>query len=212
MHVFCDESGGTGRDDSLFLVAAVPLSADEATRIMKKFRKATGLRGEVKGSRLSAGERMTFFELLDRSPVSKVSVVYCRGMDPLGNWALNAMAGHDLWAELIVESTLWLGAGSTISISADQRYSGAKQRGVQEAITAGVAGRTRANRVMVQFIDSQSSDGVQIADIIANTAYREIPFRVTREGSLISAAAAKVEIRPVELPAKRPHWLEPALT
>lgn len=213
MHVFCDESGGTGRDDSLFLVAAVALTAREATHIMKSFRKATGLRGEVKGSRLTDKDRKIFFDILDRSPLSKASVVFCRGLDRLGSWALSALEDHELWAELIVESTLWLGETPTMTVSADQRYSGARQHGVHNSIVAGISGRTRANRVTVQFVDSQASDGVQIADIIANTAYREIPALWigdlwVEERPERLAATAKVEIRPLELKARRPRWLE----
>ncbi|WP_264656470.1 DUF3800 domain-containing protein [Azospirillum canadense] len=208
MHIFCDESGGTGRDDSLFLVAAVALSADEATRIMKKFRKATGLRGEVKGSRLTDKHRKIFFDLLDRSPWPQASVVFCRGLDQIGSWALAALDDHELWAELVIESTLWLGERSTIAISADRRYNGARQHGVHDSIVAGLSGRTRANRVTVQFVDSQASDGVQIADIIANTAYRDIPTLWIGEKSERSSTTAKIAIRPVELKARRPQWLE----
>lgn len=208
MHVFCDESGGTGRDDSLFLVAAVALTADEATRIMKKFRKATGLRGEVKGSRLSDKQRRIFFDIVDRSPLPQASVVFCRGLDPIGSWALSALNDHELWAELIIESTLWLGERPNIAISADRRYNGARQHGAHDSIVAGISGRTRANRVTVQFVDSQASDGVQIADIIANTAYRDIPTLWSGEKSERSVTTEKVAMRPIELKAKRPRWLE----
>ncbi|WP_448204442.1 DUF3800 domain-containing protein [Azospirillum sp. sgz302134] len=209
MHVFCDESGGTGRDDSVFLVAAVSLTAGEATRVMKSFRKATGLRGEVKGSRLTDKERKLFFEVLKKNSVPPVSVVYCSGLETLGNWALGTLDGPDLWAELIVESTLWLGTGSTIAISVDQRYQGPKARRVQTAISMAVANRAGANRIMVQFVDSQMSDGVQIADVVANTAYREITSFGAQPRFRGLADAGAMVIRPLELKTRRPHWLEP---
>lgn len=151
-----------------------------------------------------------FSDILDRIPPSRAGVVCCRGLDPLGSWALHALKDHEFWAELVVESTLSLGEAPTMTVSADRRYSGARQHGVRDSVVAGISGRTRANRVTVQFVDSQASDGVQVADIIANTAYREIPALWIGEGTGCLAATAKIDVRPLQLKGRRPNWLEPA--
>lgn len=211
MHVFCDESGGTGRDDSLFLVAAVALTAGEATRIMKSFRKATGLRGEVKGSRLTLDQRSLFFDLVKRSGTPAISVAYCSGMLPLGNWALGAVKDADLWAELVIESTLHLGTPSAMSLYADRRYHGAQARSLQECIGASITNQTRSNSFPVHFVDSRDHDGVQIADVVANTAYREILHRETVEAFTDLRQHRRLAVEPIQLKARRPYWLEPAL-
>ncbi|MFC5315860.1 DUF3800 domain-containing protein [Azospirillum rugosum] len=211
MHVFCDESGGTGRDDSLFLTAAAPLSADEAARVMKKFRKATGMRGEIKGSRLTFNQRDLFFDLLNSSTDTPIGVAYCDGHSPLGNWALGSIKEQDLWAELLIESVLLIGEGNFITVSADRRYHGSQARRLQDHVSSSIANNVGANRVQVQFVDSENSNGVQIADIVANTVYRMLRGGNFSADILRWMPEQKFAIRPLELKTKRPHWLEPAM-
>lgn len=211
MHVFCDESGGAGRDDSLFLAVAVPLAADRAARLMKSFRKATGLRGEVKGSRLSDRDRALFLDLLGRNAVPAATAVVCSGHDPLGNWAIGALDEQELWAELMVECSLPLGTGAaSLAVTVDRRYHGSQGQRAQRRIAAALANRSGANRITVQFVDSAASDGVQIADILANTVYRDLTAARARRGFAEGLAAGLVAVRPLELKDRRPHWLEPA--
>lgn len=215
MHAFCDESGGTGRDDALFLAAAAPLSAAEATRLMKRFRKAAGLSGEVKGSRLTAAARSVFFDLLGRCAAPAFGVVYCSGLDPLGNWALGALPEQDLWAELMIESALALADGSdgpsaSLSLSIDRRYHGRRARLAQAAIAAATAARSGANGATVQFIDSESSDGIQVADVLANTAFRALSGREDCDAFRSLEREGRLRLRRVALATRRPPWLDPA--
>lgn len=211
MHVFCDESGGTGRDDSLFLTAAAPLSADEAARVMKKFRKATGMRGEIKGSRLTFKQRNLFFDLLNSSTDAPIGVAYCDGHSPLGNWALGSIKEQDLWAELLIESVLLIGKGNFITVSADRRYHGSQAHRLRDHIGTSIANIVGANRVQVQFVDSENSNGIQIADIVANTVYRILAGKEFLEDILTWIPEQKFVIRPLALKTKRPHWLESAM-
>jgi hypothetical protein len=45
-------------------LAAVSISADDADSVLARFRQVTGLRGELKGSRIDLAERALLFELL----------------------------------------------------------------------------------------------------------------------------------------------------
>lgn len=63
MPIFCDESGGVGR--GVMTLAALSISAVAADDVLLRFREITGLKGELKGSRIDLVERALLFELLE---------------------------------------------------------------------------------------------------------------------------------------------------
>lgn len=63
MPIYCDESGGIGR--GVMTLAAVSIAVADADAILSRFREVTGLRGELKGSRIDLAERALLFELLE---------------------------------------------------------------------------------------------------------------------------------------------------
>ena len=65
MTIYCDESGGLNADAMTF--SAVMLTPKAAADIHARFRSVTGLRGELKGSRISVVERAYLLELFDRA-------------------------------------------------------------------------------------------------------------------------------------------------
>src|SRR3546814_20327863 len=65
MTIYCDESGGLNAGAMTF--SAVMLTPQAATEIHERFRGVTGLRGELKGSRISIVERAYLLELFDRA-------------------------------------------------------------------------------------------------------------------------------------------------
>src|SRR3546814_2014224 len=65
MTIYCDESGGLNAGAMTF--AAVMLTPEVAAAIHARFRAVTGLRGELKGSRISLTERAYLLELFDRA-------------------------------------------------------------------------------------------------------------------------------------------------
>ena len=65
MTIYCDESGGLNAGVMTF--SAVMLTPNAATEIHERFRGVTGLRGELKGSRISIVERAYLLELFDRA-------------------------------------------------------------------------------------------------------------------------------------------------
>ena len=62
MTLYCDESGGLSA--GAMTMAGIALSDDDATAVVARFRAVTGLRGELKGSRISSTERALLFEIL----------------------------------------------------------------------------------------------------------------------------------------------------
>lgn len=62
MPIYCDESGGVGR--GVMTLAALSITVDAADKVNARFREATRLRGELKGSRIDLAERALLFELL----------------------------------------------------------------------------------------------------------------------------------------------------
>jgi hypothetical protein len=63
MPIYCDESGGIGR--GVMTLAALSIRADAADDVLARFRQVTGLKGELKGSRIDLAERALLFELLE---------------------------------------------------------------------------------------------------------------------------------------------------
>jgi hypothetical protein len=63
MPIYCDESGGIGR--GVMTLAALSISAEAAENVVARFRQITGLKGELKGSRIDLTERALLFELLE---------------------------------------------------------------------------------------------------------------------------------------------------
>src|SRR3546814_12043319 len=65
MTIYCDESGGLNAGAMTF--AAVMLTPEVAAAIHARFRAVTGLRGELKGSRISLTARAYLLELFARA-------------------------------------------------------------------------------------------------------------------------------------------------
>src|SRR3546814_4216403 len=70
MTIYCDESGGLNAGAMTF--AAVMLTPEVAAAIHARFRAVTGLRGELKGSRISLTERAYLLELRSEEHTSEL--------------------------------------------------------------------------------------------------------------------------------------------
>ena len=64
MTIYCDESGGLTAGAMTF--AAVLIEDQQAHALLNRMKDVTGLRGELKGSRIGLTERALFYELLSR--------------------------------------------------------------------------------------------------------------------------------------------------
>ena len=167
MTIYCDESGGLNA--GAMTLAAVMLAPAAATEIHERFRGVTGLRGELKGSRISIVERAYLLELFDRAGGRAWVAVASRDK-------LAQNPGGTLPSDLALYAALlnlaigrWLpetGGVCTDVVIDDGRYDPKILAEVREEIQAGLGQWGRAS-----LADSRRSDGVQIADVIANSLF-----------------------------------------
>ena len=197
MTIYCDESGGLNTGAMTF--AAVMLSPDAAAAIHARFRAVTGLRGELKGSRISLTERAYLLELFDRAGGRAwVAVAKRDNLAPPADGRLATdLALYTALLDLAVSN--WLpetGGVCTDVVIDDGRYDPIILAGVRETIQAGLAGWGQAS-----LADSRRSDGVQIADVIANSLFNiEIGSpRAHRIGVILEPMLASRAIRIAEL-------------
>lgn len=167
MTIYCDESGGLSAGAMVF--AAVSLTPDAAHAIHDRFRSVTGLRGELKGSRIGIVERAYLIELFDRfggrawvAIANLPALARSRAPAPL----------HDLqvYTALLDQAVgQWLpetGGVCTDVVIDEGRYDPVILDGVRSAIQKGLGGWGQAS-----LADSKRSEGIQIADVIANSCY-----------------------------------------
>jgi hypothetical protein len=197
MTIYCDESGGLNTGAMTF--AAVMLSPDAAAAVHARFRAVTGLRGELKGSRISLTERAYLLELFDRAGGRAwVAVAKRDNLAPPADGRLATdLALYTALLDLAVSN--WLpetGGVCTDVVIDDGRYDPVILAGVRETIQAGLAGWGQAS-----LADSRRSDGVQIADVIANSLFNvEIGSpRAHRIGIILEPMLASRAIRIAEL-------------
>ena len=141
--VFCDESGGSDAANAVFLTAAVAISPANATRLLKSFRKATGVTGEIKGHRLTLAQRTVFLDLLARQPNAVSAVVACSRLDAVGSWAMGVLPEVELYRHLLAEACValpGLDAAGHLTVTPDRpRYKKAQIEPVRASLTRGSA-------------------------------------------------------------------------
>lgn len=197
MTIYCDESGGLNAGAMTF--AAAMISPEAAAAVHARFRTVTGLRGELKGSRISLTERAYLFELFDRAGGRAwVAVAKRERLTlPSDGKPTSDLALYAALLDLAVGS--WLpetGGVCTDVVIDDGRYDPVVLGHVRETIQAGLAGWGRAS-----LADSRRSDGVQIADVIANSLFNITVGspRARRIGVIVEPLIASRALRIAEL-------------
>ena len=167
MTIYCDESGGLNAGAMTF--SAVMLTPQAATEIHERFRGVTGLRGELKGSRISIVERAYLLELFDRAG-GRAWVAVAKRDKLAQNPGGTLPSDLALYAGLLnLALGRWLpetGGVCTDVVIDDGRYDPKILAHVREEIQEGLGQWGRAS-----LADSRRSDGVQIADVIANSLF-----------------------------------------
>jgi hypothetical protein len=197
MTIYCDESGGLNAGAMTF--SAVMLTPEAAASIHARFRAVTGLRGELKGSRISVTERAYLLELFDRAG-GRAWVAVAESAKLRPNASGTAPTDLALYAALLDTAVgHWLpetGGVCTDVVIDDGRYDPAILGRVRDTIQTGLAGWGRAS-----LADSRRSDGVQIADVIANSLYNITVHsaRARRIGIILEPMLASKAVRIAEL-------------
>lgn len=197
MTIYCDESGGLNTGVMTF--SAVMLTPQAAADIHSRFRSVTGLRGELKGSRISIVERAYLLELFDRAG-GRAWVAVARRETLAQNPGGTLPSDLALYAALLNSAIgHWLpetGGVCTDVVIDDGRYDPKILSHVREEIQAGLGQWGRAS-----LADSRRSDGVQIADVIANSLFNTVigSPRAPRIQRIIDPLLASKAIRVAEL-------------
>lgn len=166
MALYCDESGGLSAPAMTF--AALAMTPEAAEAVIARFRAVTGLRGELKGSRISVAERALLFEILVQHDV--------RGWIALATGARLAQAkaagtsDFALYSALLEQAVAAFmlasgGACADVIIDAgryDPRILGHLRQDIQSAL--GQWGQA-------SLADSRRCAGIQIADVLANSQF-----------------------------------------
>ncbi|MDZ3831699.1 MAG: DUF3800 domain-containing protein [Sphingopyxis sp.] len=194
MTIYCDESGGLNAGAMTF--AAVMLTPEDAAEIHERFRSVTGLRGELKGSRISLVERAYLLELFDRAGGRAWVAVAKR--DHLAEGTGGTLPSDlSLYAALLnLAIGRWLpetgGVCADVVID-DGRYDPTILAAVREEIQAGLGTWGRAS-----LADSRRSEGVQIADVVANSLFN-VTAQSPRAGRIERIIAPLLESKTIRV-------------
>lgn len=155
IQVFCDESGGSDRANDTFLVAAVACVPAEAEQLLRRFRSAARIKGEVKGTRLTLEQRTLFFDLLTKRTQAVSVVVTCVRSSQVGGWAMGELREIDLYSHLLTEACTALprlGASRHLTVTPDGgRYKKVELGQVGNRLKQMVAAHLAGTKVSVTF-------------------------------------------------------------
>jgi hypothetical protein len=189
-------------------MAAVEIDADNAERLLHRFRAVTGLRGELKGSRIDLVQRALFFELLERfHGRARISVVQSELLGSAADRPTDFEAYVALMKQLVGD---WLPEiGGCASFVVDEgRYSALVLEQVRLDIVAMLASFGTA-----RMEDSSRCPGIQIADVIANSYYNLAiqSGRSHRIAAIIEPFVQSHVLRSKALPHGEPAPITPAI-
>jgi hypothetical protein len=166
MALYCDESGGVSAGAMTF--AAIAMTAEAADAVLARFRAITGLRGELKGSRITPVERGLLFEILAQHPVR--GWVAVANPDHLADAKAGGTSDLALYSRLLDAAIgAWLPTtgGECADIVIDEgRYDPRILDAVRRDVQALLGQWGKAS-----LADSRRCAGIQIADVVANSQF-----------------------------------------
>lgn len=194
MPIYCDESGGVGRGVMTF--AAVSIEEDMAEGLLERFRDVTGLKGELKGSRIDLAERALIFELFEKTGANATVGIAISATTPdpgedRGNHDINVYAAltNDVIGTMIPET-----GGCATIIMDDGRY-GPDILALIRKDVADLIGPWNDAKM----VESHTLAGLQIADVIANTFFNRslVTDRQARMAAIVAPflESGKIKLR-----------------
>jgi hypothetical protein len=171
------------------IFAGVAIMPDAAEAVVARFRAITGLRGELKGSRITSTERGLLFEILWQQDARAWVAVADR--EHLARVHENGDSDLSLYARLLdcaVSGWMPASGGACADVIIDEgRYDPRILERVRGDVQALLGGWGKAS-----LTDSRRSAGVQIADVVANSVYN-MTIRSTRAGRISNILAPWTE-------------------
>lgn len=168
MPIYCDESGGVGA--GVMTLAGVSLSDKAAEHLLDHYRAVTGLRGELKGSRIGLAERAFLVELLmrigGRVIVAGAFTARVAANEPGGKPPQDIRLYARL-LETVVDAWLPSSGGCVDLMIDDGRYDERLNTLLRDDVQKSLGQWGRAS-----LADSKRIAGVQIADVIANSFFQ----------------------------------------
>lgn len=192
MYIYCDESGGVGR--GVMTLAAVSIAPDAAETMLTRFRSVTGLKSELKGSRIDLAERALFFELFKDTGARATVGIAISAVPPdpgedRGDHDRNVYSAllNDVIGSLIPESGGCLGV-----VIDDGRYDAKSLGMINDDISRLVAPLGLASLEL-----SHVLPGLQIADVVANTFFNRalVTERQSRMAAIVAPLLRNRQIR-----------------
>jgi Protein of unknown function (DUF3800) len=166
MPIYCDESGGIGR--GVMTLAALSISAEAADNVVGRFRQITGLKGELKGSRIDLTERALLFELLEPGDWHATVGIAISALkpEPGGDRGDHDIAIYSALLDDVIESMVEARPDCSDVIIDDGRY------GMETlALVRNSVGRLVGPLGTASLAISHTLAGLQLADVIANSFF-----------------------------------------
>jgi Protein of unknown function (DUF3800) len=202
MPIYCDESGGVGR--GVMTLAALSIETEAADAVLNRFREITGLKSELKGSRIDLAERALLFEYLEPHDWSATVGVAISALKPEQG---QDRGDHDIavYARLledVIGSMLPATGGCTNVVIDDGRYGPATLGLIRNDIAAVIGPCGSA-----QLDLSHRLAGLQIADVIANSFFNRalVNDRQARMAAIVAPflESGKIKLRLLSGDAER---------
>lgn len=192
MYICCDESGGVGR--GVMTLAAVSIEPEAADALLARFRLVTGLKNELKGSRIDLAERALFFELFeDAGARATIGIAISAIQTPPGED--RGDHDRDVYAALlgdVIGSMLPESGGCLGVVIDDGRYDERSIGLIRDDIARLVAPLGLASMEL-----SHTQAGLQIADVVANTFFNRalVSDRQARMAAIVAPMLESGRIR-----------------
>lgn len=178
MILFLDESGGINAGhEKLFLVVGVVLRARQAQRTIAHFRKRKDWQLEVKGGKMDTALQLYFLRDalgdVEWAGAIAVDVQMARTLPIKAHFGEHALYAS-MVSELLCEPQL-----AAIPLTQIVADGGRYKARIMRQLAADIAAchqihRPGGTHPRVEFSDSESSPGIQIADVLANHLFRQL--------------------------------------
>jgi hypothetical protein len=200
--IYCDESGGVGR--GVMTLSALSITESDAGSIVGRFRDVTGLRGELKGSRIDLSERALLFELLEPGEWTATVGIAISALkpDPGQDRGDHDIAIYSALLDDVIGSIVKARPDCSDVIIDDGRYGIETLKLVRNAV-----GRLVGPLGTASLAVSHALAGLQIADVIANSFFNRalVNDRQARMAAIVAPflESGKIRLRVLSSDAER---------